>query len=153
MNQYFKHVEILDINEKYIKKAVKTAIVQKAHTGNLNSHQMMSYYDCFWYQWMLMYMKDRDIINTLRSHATYLNDDGFMVVRENSVEQPAFADRKKRSINRSKEYMEILFKESGLTVEDYKLHNNTSEACSYSTWVLKPKVSVKLEKVVTEQSR
>ena len=80
----------------------------------------MIQYDCIWIQWSILYLRDDDLVNTLKLCKQYLNENGIIVVKENVGTDGFFWDRSDNSIMRTVEHMTYLFKKSNLKVLQVK---------------------------------
>lgn len=101
-----------------------------------------------------MYLTDKDLIKVLRRLSAALKEKGFIVVRENIFTRHVKVDDKKGAIDRSKVYLEKIFKEAGLSIEDYEPSVPRMSSDKYGLWILKPmKSNINVAKdVMVEQS-
>ncbi|OLP92255.1 Alpha N-terminal protein methyltransferase 1 [Symbiodinium microadriaticum] len=73
-------------------------------------------YDLIWVQWVLLYLTDADVVETLQRLRRSLSPCGLLVVKENCLlnNSPGLVDQRDASITRSGRCMRDLFAQAGL---------------------------------------
>lgn len=86
-------------------------------------------YDVIWIQWVIGHLQDIDFINFFRRCVKGLRPGGVVILKDNCCESWTFVlDRSDSSLTRSRDYMHLLFKLSGLSIlKETKQENFPSE--------------------------
>lgn len=120
LSEFFDEIDIVDFKKSYVDMAKeKVKKIRNGYVLSMKDYNPTELYYGIWCQWSLMYLTDDDLIVMLKKLSAHLEEDGFIVVRENTFTRHAEVNTVRGSINRSKDYLEYIFREVGLTVVEF----------------------------------
>lgn len=122
---YFKQIDLVECVPHFIDKAerrlIKRNIPYKKYTCGAQEWTMEGKYDCLWVQWTLMFLTDEDVHKFLKQCKEHLNENGIVVVKENTVISAEIAEgywfSMDHSVARTVVHYKELFWKAGFSVE------------------------------------
>jgi protein N-terminal methyltransferase len=92
LSKYFKRIDLVDPVEKFVSQAATEltalGIDARPHVCGAQDWYFEENFDCFWLQWVLMFLTDDDCLALLQRCKEHLNPNGMIVVKENTMLSP-----------------------------------------------------------------
>jgi protein N-terminal methyltransferase len=89
LSNYFQRIDLVDPIPKFLTKAesdlASSGVVVRKFACGAQDWVIEDRYDCFWVQWVLMFLTDTDCIALLTRCRDHLTESGIVVVKENTV--------------------------------------------------------------------
>jgi len=125
----FDTVDMCDGNESFLAESsaflgtkVEEKIGEKIVSG-LEKMELKHQYDLIWVQWVIIYLKDQDLVDFLAKCKKALTPCGAIVIKENITRSGFILDKGDASITRSEDHLKCIFAAAGLEVVKEKLQS------------------------------
>jgi protein N-terminal methyltransferase len=96
LSKYFKRIDLVDPVERFVLQAAAEltalGIDARPHACGAQDWHFEDSFDCFWLQWVLMFLTEDDCLALLRRCKEHLNPNGMIVVKENTILSPKRQD-------------------------------------------------------------
>jgi protein N-terminal methyltransferase len=140
LRRYFDEVDLVDANARFLDKAKRRLTAGTPHRGIFFHSDLRLFhplpnrcYDVIWVQWVLMYMKDKDIIAFLKRCTSALKPGGYIIIKENINDagmahhalEEGLSGSQHMCMSRPHAHFLGMFFRSGLRVVDSKVYDNS----------------------------
>jgi protein N-terminal methyltransferase len=124
LGKFFKHISLVEPVPKFLTRAETSlremGIDVTSHCCGAQSWSITESFDCFWLQWVFLFLTDDDSVLLLKKCRLHLSKSGIVVVKENVVLSESRAETiwwpKDHSLTRSRGHLRQLFRAAGLRV-------------------------------------
>ena len=123
LSEVFDEIDLNEQSKVQIEEAKKfVPFVKNFYNCGFQDFKFEHKYDCIWLEWFLMYLTDKDLIESLMRCRRNLTVDkktgnsGLIIVKENIKASGCYLDREDNSLIRSPMYFKAIFDTCGLEI-------------------------------------